>query len=752
MTVQVIAPGKTSVTGPNPIPDPLERPGIKEAKGSLILDPKEVYTTNPNRLTAEIKRTLQGLLETDGLVVTLTGWNKDEPRGSYISNDGKPLPFGPQFLRSVNLGVQVVAFNLRQKIKVEYTVSRDGEDPVPSLELELDVLDIKPEDLNPGAILGKDNEDIGPVLDLTTDTDDRTVRIYTWPLIAIGQWFWIVLKGKDKNGDPYELTLFKGQVEQDLITLGYIEVPVLYSWLKLLGDGTALTLMYKVAFDQVEDESKANLSEVRSYTVKGAAVVAPTIGGVQDAEGTSLLNPGTTSKTPLKLTGTVAAGKKVDIFNGTNKLGEATTTGDTWEFGTEELSPDTYEFKAVEQGVGGPESATWPVTVTAVVAPTIGGVQDAEGTSLLNPGTTSKTPLKLTGTVAAGKKVDIFNGTNKLGEATTTGDTWEFGTEELSPDTYEFKAVEQGVSGPESASWTVTVQPVETEKPVIESAKDSSNNDVPHESITEATTLDLTIKAGKFEQLRILLNGVPGDQAPANGDGVLHYRLAGLKPGDQNITVMGITSELVSVVYNVFVVAGPSDGKLAIIAAKDAQHDQVLRGGAMTTTTITLTGTAQPSARVTISDVFTVLKTVVADLNGYWRLTLDDLKVHYYHLALSAEDAVPPMLWWLAVFDVGTPIIERATDLAGTTLIPPYGETSGRAFTLSGVGPANGTLTLHELLSEVETLVNVDAEGKWKHTIHIDQPVREYHYVAFVPGGAMSKSNLYRVRKVAPAQ
>ncbi|RON01050.1 hypothetical protein BK658_07755 [Pseudomonas brassicacearum] len=307
--------------------------------------------------------------------------------------------------------------------------------------------------------------------------------------------------------------------------------------------------------------------------------------------------------------------------------------------------------------------------------------------------------------------------------------------------------------GQDSNTWTVTVKPVETEKPVFESVKDpGDDSDVPHGSFTEARVLNLTIKAGKFEQLDIFLNGVWKHTAPTNELGFLYFQLAPLELGDQNITVKGIVSGLESDNYNVFVVSGPSDGTLAIIAAKDAQHNQVLPGGAITTDTITLTGTAQPSATVTISDVFTVLRTVVANQNGYWRLTLDDLNVHYYHLALSAEGAESPMLWWLAVFAAGTPIIEQATDLAGTTLIPPYGETSGQAFTLSGVGPANGTLTLHELLSDVEITVNVDAQGKWTSAIHMGPKPREYHYVASASGERSPKSNLYRVRKVEPAK
>ncbi|MGO4369172.1 hypothetical protein, partial [Pseudomonas sp. PAB10] len=130
----------------------------------------------------------------------------------------------------------------------------------------------------------------------------------------------------------------------------------------------------------------------------------------------------TTNKTPLKLTGTVADDQKVDIFDGASKLGQATITEPgNWEFKTSVLSSlREYRFKAVEQGVGGTESATRTVTVTAAVKPTINEVRDVAGTTIGDTVTTNKTPLKLTGTVADDQKVDIFDGASKLGQATIT--------------------------------------------------------------------------------------------------------------------------------------------------------------------------------------------------------------------------------------------------------------------------------------------------------------------------------------------
>ncbi|MGE8179238.1 hypothetical protein, partial [Pseudomonas fluorescens] len=130
-----------------------------------------------------------------------------------------------------------------------------------------------------------------------------------------------------------------------------------------------------------------------------------------------------------------------------------------WAFKTSVLSSlKAYAFKAVEQGVGGTESAPRTVTVTAAVKPAINEVWDNKGFLLGDTGTTSETPLMLYGTVAKGNNVDIHDGTIKLGAATITAPgQWEFKTLVLPRKTYEFIAVEQGVGGTRSATYTVTV-------------------------------------------------------------------------------------------------------------------------------------------------------------------------------------------------------------------------------------------------------------------------------------------------------
>lgn len=315
MTVQVIAPN-TKTAGP--IPDPLEKPGIRQSLDQINLDPMEVYKAG--RLTAAIVRLSQRLLETDTFSVKATGDSADNC-GSYESPE---LPLGSPNVRTLNLDVAVLAYNLNKKIKFEYTVKRAGETPVTSDELELNVGDIAPKDLKAGVIVGEDGDGTDPVLDLTTAPSDRTARVDSWPLIAVGQWLWIVLKGEDENGNPYELTLFEGQVDQDLITLGYIKLPALFSWLKELANESILTFTYKVAFDQVKDESKANLSEVRSYSVKNHIAGQPWIRHARDVDGNDIRYASYTASTSVEVSGTASPHQVVNISDNRGFMGTAT--------------------------------------------------------------------------------------------------------------------------------------------------------------------------------------------------------------------------------------------------------------------------------------------------------------------------------------------------------------------------------------------------------------------------------------------
>ncbi|RON10588.1 hypothetical protein BK659_03500 [Pseudomonas brassicacearum] len=515
MTVQVIAP-KTRAA----IPDTLDTPGIRQSDG-INLDPMEVHKTG--RLTAEIKRLSQGLLETDEFFVELRGWNSAEPRGSYTS---PTLQFGPPNLRTLNLELSVVAFNLGQKMEVEYTVNRSGETSVTSETLELNILDLQPEDLKTGWIFGKDDDGSGPELDLTTNTEDRTLHIENWPLIAIGQWCWVVLKGEKANGDSYDKTLFKGQVDQNWITLGYIERPVPYSELKGLTNGSDLTLEYKVAFDQVDDEPAAHGSMVRSYTVKSALVVRPEIISMTDLNGVEIRNGGHTTTNGVKLKGTAAAGQEVRVFHDDSMDPVIADSDGMWE----------YEFRKTRQlgrfgaiASDGAYSAMWLVWFWREGVPVITQVTDSGGEDIPEYGATLETTVTLMGTAVPDEEVEVW-ATGGLKEKASVGSdgVWHCTLTGLKKQLYIVFV--KALYGHDLESYAWHLNAVEAGTPVITSVTDSFDRAIPFYGSTYDQTVKLAGTARDYGELEIFRGGTPRDRFRADADGVWNYALA-LTPG-----------------------------------------------------------------------------------------------------------------------------------------------------------------------------------------------------------------------------
>ncbi|WP_347928757.1 hypothetical protein [Pseudomonas helvetica] len=498
MTAHVIAPTKS-----DPVPD-LKQLTIAQARDNENLPPLDVRT----KLTAKIPTT--GLLPTDKLQVSLVGGPGSDSRGSYES---PLLDVGFTSPRTLNLNKEVVAFLLGNIMTLIYRITRDGITSPDSEPLVLNVLDLPADALEQCRIFGRDDDGTGSVLDLTTDTEDRTVRIDFWPLIAEGQWCWIRLKGKNADGTHYEKDLFKEAVDKAWIPLGYIDVAVRYSELKKLVNGSKLSLEYKVAFDQVDDESKANLSQVRSYTVK-AAVVEPVITKVTDLDGNPVADKGETWATTLWLEG--AAGEEVQIYVGAELKGTAKPEDGTWTFELTWLSAYTQGIKAVSSGL---DSKVWTVTVKGGSGSHIYDVRDAAGVRIVENDIATQTPLMLKGWVGPGGVPEVYDGYDLLGKARIVGvdkNKWEFETKVLSPKVCAFKIKALPGSGPLSRTWIVNVKaPIDS--PAITAMMDSIGNPIAREWATLDTRIKLEGSVAGGGQVDVYANGQLLGPAEMNG-------------------------------------------------------------------------------------------------------------------------------------------------------------------------------------------------------------------------------------------
>ncbi|WP_460416069.1 hypothetical protein [Pseudomonas sp. microsymbiont 2] len=178
----------------------------------------------------------------------------------YGSNAG-PITF--------DIPTRVVAASLRQTLPVSYSVVRPGQEAQQSKPLDLKVraLDIEhlPRPRVPQASAG--------MLDLGTFTGNASVQLEPWPLIAVGQRYWIRASGTRENGTPHQITIaFNQAVTQGEINNG-VEVTLPRTELEQLRHASTLTIAAKVAFDgePLEDAAQAlpelvlDISEMRRF-------------------------------------------------------------------------------------------------------------------------------------------------------------------------------------------------------------------------------------------------------------------------------------------------------------------------------------------------------------------------------------------------------------------------------------------------------------------------------------------------------
>jgi hypothetical protein len=165
----------------------LVAPSVKEANGTQ-LDPMKVQ----QKLVVMLP---QGtLLPTDKVSV------------SWLAADGSPAAASHTTLTrpvsesgiEIEIPVSVIAYNLGKPVTVIYSVTRGTAAPKDSLPLILNVLPIAATEFKRPMIREADNNGEGATLDLTAGA---TIRIGVWPHIAVGQYAWLALKGKNASGE-----------------------------------------------------------------------------------------------------------------------------------------------------------------------------------------------------------------------------------------------------------------------------------------------------------------------------------------------------------------------------------------------------------------------------------------------------------------------------------------------------------------------------------------------------------------------
>ncbi|KAA6177685.1 hypothetical protein F3K50_06195 [Pseudomonas marginalis] len=170
-----------------------------------------------------------------------------------------------------DLSAALIAANIGNRdttFTVKYTVLRTGQ-LRSSVVLTVTLKAIPLAELSKTVI--RIDEAANGVLNVDELIGDATARLGTWPFIARDQPVWLRLFGNKPDGTAHNLTLLNGaqgdRVSDGWLNQGYQLLTVLNTYLRDLGNGTRLSMQFKVALNHSTDEWKALEFPVVTYSI-----------------------------------------------------------------------------------------------------------------------------------------------------------------------------------------------------------------------------------------------------------------------------------------------------------------------------------------------------------------------------------------------------------------------------------------------------------------------------------------------------
>ncbi|WP_245392789.1 Ig-like domain-containing protein, partial [Salinicola halimionae] len=379
-----------------------------------------------------------------------------------------------------------------------------------------------------------------------------------------------------------------------------------------------------------------NTSDIGSLgpiTVDQTDPAAPTIVSATDDVDPAtddLVNGDATNDATPTLTGTAEANTTVTIFQNGTELTSVTADADgNWAFTPATLDDGDYTFTARTADVAGnvsPVSTEFTLTVDtqAPAAPTL----DA----------TDGSPI--TGTAEPGATITLTVDDTVIGTATAGAQgNWSFSPDAPLADATMVNATATDAAGNVGPSASTTVDAdlndvTPPAPPTIEFAVDDVDPQTDDLADGDSTNDPLPVLQGMAEAgstVAISLNGVEVDSVTADDQGNWSYALVDALPeGDAVFTATatdgnGNTSGA-SDSFTLTVDTDIPDAPTIDSATDDVDPTGTLIDGDSTNdATPTLTGTAEANATVTVSANGTQIGTAIADGDGNWSLTPENM-------------------------------------------------------------------------------------------------------------------------------
>ncbi|MDV3168676.1 MAG: hypothetical protein Q8776_02475, partial [Sweet potato little leaf phytoplasma] len=193
-----------------------------------------------------------------------------------------------------DLPPQLMAYSLGGVVSVSYVITRDGEE-LPSETLTLTVQDLPQSALIAPRLKEADADGEGAELKLANLTPEGKMRCPGFPLIAEGQFVWLLFTGTNADGKPYEEYIWAPPfafVNPQWVKDGFFEALAPYDDLIGLQDGSSLTIEMFIAFGKSEELALAKRFLFRSFRVIAVEDVAPKIESVKDSKQQEIDNSG----------------------------------------------------------------------------------------------------------------------------------------------------------------------------------------------------------------------------------------------------------------------------------------------------------------------------------------------------------------------------------------------------------------------------------------------------------------------------
>jgi len=334
---------------------------------------------------------------------------------------------------------------------------------------------------------------------------------------------------------------------------------------------------------------------------------------------------GTSNDNTLGLSGTVSAaltsGDVVAVYDASTRLGVATVSGTTWSFDTAGLTNAAHSFKAqVEDAAGnaGAQGTAYTVTVNATVPTATVSVTAAALTSDTTPTLTGV----VTGTLATGDVVNVYDGTALLGSGVVSGSNWTFTPSTvLGEGAHSFTAVVQNSGGNQGTFSTAAATTIDTTAPSAPGINTVATDNIVNaleagSSITGANEAGATVSLSIGGNSRVAtVSGSAWTYTLVSADITAMAQGAETLSATQTDAAGNTSTNAGTRSITVDTVAPTVTGVL--VSAGEAINASEFAAG------VTITGAAEAGARVdiTFADTTTV-RSVTAGSTGAWTYTL----------------------------------------------------------------------------------------------------------------------------------